>query len=127
MTGKETTVTFKVAESGLNRVVDAFAVKPDKFDVTKETLTVNDSSENGFHDERIIRVNVTTSEEEEFRWALANADVVELVYPPNLRHKLRRIATPIHKTYVKTTEDKVQLNIDRVFATEIFKIDPRIN
>ena len=127
LTGKETTVTFKVAESGLNRVVDAFAVKPDKFDVTKETLTVNDSSENGFHDERIIRVNVTTSEEEAFRWALANADVVELVYPPNLRHKLRRIATPIHKTYVKTTEDKVQLNIDRVFATEIFKIDPRIN
>ena len=127
LVGKETTVTFKVAESGLDRVIDAFAVKPEKLDVTKETMKVNDSSENGFHDERIIRVNVTTSEEEAFRWALANADVVELVYPPHIRHKLRRLAAPIHRTYVKTTADKVQLNIDRVYATETFKIDQRVS
>ena len=127
LTGKETTVTFKVAESGLNRVIDAFAVKPDKFDVTKETLTVNDSSENGFHDERIIRVNVTTSEEEAFRWALANADVVELVYPQDIRDRLGRIADPIHKTYARTLVDRVRENIDYIRETGMFKITMNID
>ena len=127
LAGKDVLIIFKVAESALDRVIDAFAVKPDKITVTKETVAVRDSLEEGFHEETLAKVQVRTTEDEAFRWALANADAVELVYPPDLRHKLRRIATPIHKTYAKTMEDKVQANVERVFATGTFKIDQRIN
>ncbi len=127
LAGNEISVTFKVVESALDRVVDAFAVKPNKFDVTEETRAVEDSSGDGFHEERVVSVQVRTTVEEAFRWALANADAVEIVHPHNLRHKLRQIATPIHKIYVKTMADKVQANIERVSATGTFKIDKHIN
>jgi len=125
--GKETTVTFKVAESGLNRVIDAFAVKPDKFDITKETMAVKDSSGEVFHEERLVKVQVKTTREEAFRWALANADVVELVHPQDIRDRLGRIADPIHKTYARTLVDRVRENIDYIRETGMFKITMNVN
>ncbi len=127
LAGKETTVTFKIAESGLDRVIDAFAVKPDKFEVTKETMTVKDSSVEGFHEEKAVSIRVRTTIEEAFRWALANADVVELVEPQNIRDRLGRIADPIHKTYAKTIVDRVRENIDFIRETGMFKITMNVD
>ncbi|MBQ1187021.1 MAG: WYL domain-containing protein [Clostridia bacterium] len=122
LSDKEISVTFKVAESGLNRVVDTFAVKPDKFAVTKETRIVKNSYSEGFREEQLVKVQVKTTREEAFRWALANADVVELVYPQDVRDRLGRISDPIHKTYSTTVEDLVRENIDFIRETGMFKI-----
>ena len=120
LVGKETTVTFKVVESALDRVVDAFAVKSDDFTVTKETRMIKDSSDEGFHEEKVVEVNVTTTEEEAFRWALANAEVVETTHQ-GIRDKIARIADPIHKIYAKTMVDRVRENIDFIRKTGMFK------
>lgn len=134
--GQETVVDFLVIESALDRVRDAFGTSP-IFKVTKETKLVPiDSSKQRWNEnhslselprENLVKFTVKTTRDEAFRWALANADAVELVYPPDLRHKLRRIAQPIHRTYVKTMSDKVQANVERIFASGTFKIDQRIN
>ena len=134
--GQETVVDFLVIESALDRVRDAFGTSP-IFKVTKETKLVPiDSSKQRWNEnhslselprENLVRFTVKTTRDEAFRWALANADAVELVYPPDLRHKLRRIAQPIHRTYVKTMSDKVQANVEHIFASGTFKIDQRIN
>ena len=122
LAGTEIMVTFKVVESALDRVVDAFAVTRDKFKVTEETRKIKDFSEEGSHEERLVTVDVRTTAEEAYRWALENADAVELVYPTYIRYRLRRMARPIHNTYIKTVDDKVQSNIDRVLSTGTFKI-----
>ena len=134
--GQETVVDFLVLESALDRVRDTFGTSP-IFKTTKETKLVPiDSSKQRWDEnhslselprENLVRFTVKTTRDEAFRWALANADAVELVYPPNLRHQLRRIAQPIHRTYVKTMSDKVQANVERVFASGIFRIDRPIN
>ena len=127
LTGKEITVTFKVAESGLNRVVGAFAVKPDKFNITKETRMIKNSSDEDFHEEKVVSVKVITTEEEAFRWALSNADVVELVEPQGVRDRLGRIADPVHKIYARTLADLVRENIDFIRETGMFKITMNVN
>ena len=135
LSGIDSPVTFLVLESALDRVIDAFG-KSVQLQVTKETKVVPDySSHQKWSDnpsdaelsrERLVAVKVRTTYEEAFRWALANADAVELVYPPELRHKLRRIAPPIHRTYAKTLSDKVQANVDSIFATGSFKINQKM-
>lgn len=135
LSGIDSPVTFLVLESALDRVIDAFG-KSVRLQVTKETKVVPDySSHQKWSDnpsdaelsrERLVAVKVRTTYEEAFRWALANADAVELVYPPELRHKLRRIAPPIHRTYAKTLSDKVQANVDSIFATGSFKINQKM-
>ena len=127
LAGTDIPVTFKVAESGLNRVIDAFTVKPDKFDITEETMAVKDSSGKVFHEERLVKVQVKTTREEAFRWALANADVVELVHPQDIRDRLGRIADPIHKTYARTLVDRVRENIDYIRETGMFKITMNVD
>lgn len=129
--GQDIRVDFLVLESALDRVRDAYGSSP-IFQVTKETKRVHiDSSKQKWNEnhsvselpkEKVVKITVRTTEEEAFRWALANADAVELVYPPELRHKLRRIASPIHRTYAKTLSDKVQANVESIFATGSFKI-----
>lgn len=123
LAGTEVPVTFKVVESALDRVVDTFAVRPDKFKVTEETRAVKDFFDEGFHEERVVSIEVRTTSEEAYRWALANADVTELVYPTDIRCRLRRIAPSVHKTYVKTMDDKVQANVDLILTQGDFKID----
>jgi hypothetical protein len=129
--GQDIRVDFLVLESALDRVRDAYGSSP-IFHVTKEKKIVPvDSSEQKWNEnhsvselprEKVVKITVRTTEEEAFRWALANADAVELVYPPALRHKLRRIAPPIHRTYAKTMADKIQANVESVFASGRFKI-----
>ena len=126
LAGTEVPVTFKVAESALDRVIDAFAVKPDKFDVTKETRVVKDSSGEGFHEERIVSVQVRTTFEEAFRWALANADVVEIT-SQDIRDKIARIADPIYQLYTQTLSDKVRENIDYVLKEGTFTISYKVD
>ena len=126
LAGKEVPITFKVVESALDRVVDAFAAKSDDFTVTKETRMVKDSSDEGFHEEKVVEVKVTTTEEEAFRWALANAEVVETTHQ-DIRDKIARIADPIHKIYAKTMVDRVRENIDFIRNTGMFKITMNVD
>ena len=126
LAGTEAPVTFKVAESALDRVIDAFAVKPDQFIVTKETRAVKVSSGEGFHEERIVRVQVRTSIEEAFRWSLANADVVE-VTSQDIRDQIARIADPIYRLYTHTLSDKVRENIDYVLSEGTFQISDKVD
>lgn len=126
LAGTEVPVTFKVVESALDRVIDAFAVKPDKFDVTKETREVKDSSGEGLHEERVVSVQVRTTIEEAFRWALANADVVEIT-SQDIRDKIARIADPIYQLYTQTLSDKVRENIDYVLKEGTFKISYKVD
>ena len=127
LAGREFQVTFKVAESALDRVVDAFAVTSDKFKVTEETVAVKDSSEEGYHDEKLVRVQVQTTSEEAFRWALANADAVELVFPQDIRDRIARIADPIYQLYTHSLSDKVRENIDYVLKEGTFKISHEVD
>lgn len=121
---RDVAVTFKVVESALDRVADAFGIAPDmmsKMRVTDETRAVKDSSENGFHDERTVMVDVRTSKTEAFRWALSNADAVE-VASQDIRDSIARIADPIYQLYTQTLPDKVRENIDYVLKEGTFKI-----
>lgn len=126
LAGKEVPVIFKVVESALDRVVDAFAVTPDKFNVTEETRMVKDTSGEGFHEEKVVTVDVRTTDEEAFRWALANADVVE-VTSQDIRDRIARISDPVYKLYTHTLPDKVRENIDYVLKEGTFKITHKVD
>lgn len=127
MAGRDVEITFEVVESALDRVIDAFAVKPEQFRVTSKTRAIKESSEEGFHDERIVSVQVRTTEEEAFRWALANADAVELVSPQAIRDRIARLADPIYHLYTQTLSDKVRENIDYVLKEGTFKISYKVD
>ena len=109
-------ITFKVAESALDRVIDAFGKNANGFEVLDETRAVGDSSE------RLVKFEVRTTKDEAFRWSLSNANVVELVSPLELRYKLRRIAAPIQRTYVKTKDDQIHENVDRICESGSFNL-----
>ena len=126
LSGRETPVTFKVVESALDRVIDAFAKKPNELIVTNETRVVKDSSATGGHEERLVKVDVKISKEEAFRWALANADVVE-VTSQEIRDKIARIADPVYQLYTQTLPDKVRENIDNVIKKGTFKISSKVD
>lgn len=120
ISGKDIPVTFNVVESALDRVIDAFG-KSAKIEV------VNDDSFNeDFSDEKVLKVSVRTTYDEAFRWALANADAVELVSPLDIRQKLRRMARPIYRRYLKTKVDKVCEHADRAYTKGEFRISPDI-
>ena len=127
LVGKEVSVTFKVVESALDRVIDAFATKPNAFKVTQETRAVKDSFGEAFHEERLVEVQVRTTLEEAFRWALANAEVVELVHPQEVRDRIARIAEPVYKLYTHSLPDKVRENLDNVLKTGSFKISSMVD
>ena len=127
MAGKDVLIIFKVAESALDRVIDDFAVTTDLFKVTEETRLIKDSLGEDYHEERLVNVKVRTTREEAFRWALANADAVELVYPQDLRDRIARIADPIYQLYTHSLPDKVRENIDYVLKEGIFKISYKVD
>jgi hypothetical protein len=80
-----------------------------------------------YHEERIVNVKVRTTREEAFRWALANADAVELVYPQDLRDRIARIADPIYQLYTHSLPDKVRENLDYVLKEGTFKITYKVD
>ena len=107
MAGQEIPVTFTILKTALGRVVDAFGASVKFWPV---------------EDESCVKFTVRTTREEAFRWALANADAVELVGPQDIRDKLRRISEPIYTVYQNTLADKVQENLDRVLKCGDFNI-----
>lgn len=121
--GKDVEITFKVIESALDRVIDAFAVNTDKFIITNETRTFEDSA----REEKVVSIKVKTTEDEAFRWALANADAVELVFPQHIRDRIARLASPIYQLYTQSIPDKVRENIDYVLKNGVFKISPNVD
>ena len=132
LAGTDIPVTFKVVESALDRVIDAFGKKADELEVTNETRVVftgqiknnliGNKSTDESNGERVVNVRVRTTRDEAFRWSLANADVVELVSPYDLRYELRRIAAPLQRSYVKTMDDQVRENVDRICESGIFNL-----
>ena len=133
--GEEIRVEFLVIESALDRVIDAYG-KNAKFQITKETKAVikdapirkwnDDGSDKEALKEKLVKVFVRTTRDEAFRWALANADVAELVSPSDIRYRLRRIADPMKRTYVKTMADKVRRNVDWICETGTFNFTPTV-
>ena len=131
--GEEIRVEFLVVESALDRVIDAFG-KGAKFQTTNETKAVlkdapikkwnDETSDKDAPREKLVKVFVRTTRDEAFRWALANADVAELVSPADIRYRLRRIADPMKRTYVKTMADKVRRNVDWICETGTFNFTP---
>jgi hypothetical protein len=119
--GRDYPITFKVAESALDRVLDAFGKRPDELHVTKETRSVRNPSGDGFHEERIVRVDVRTSIEEAYRWAMANADVVE-VTTQQIRDRIARVADPLFYLYTQSVLDKVRHNLDDIYESGKFHI-----
>ena len=131
LAGTDRPVTFKVLESALDRVIDAFG-RNAQFQVTKETKVIpintrikkwyEKYSDDELKTERLVKVFVRTTYEEAFYWALANADAVELIYPLDLRYRLRRIAAPIQRSYVTTTDDQIRENVDRICESGEFNL-----
>jgi len=132
LAGTDILVTFKVVESALDRVINAFGKKPDELKVTDETRAVftgqiknnliSNKSTDESNGERVVNVKVRTTRDEAFRWSLANADVVELVSPYDLRYKLRRIAASLQRSYVQTMDDQVRENVDRICESGTFNL-----
>ena len=127
LAGEEVSVTFNVVESALDRVIEAFAIKPDEFHVTNKTRPIKDSSDGAFRAERVVSVKVRTTKEEAFRWALANANVVELVHPQDIRDKIARLSESIYRLYTRSISDKVRENIDYVLKEGTFKISYKVD
>ena len=120
--GEDIRVEFSVLESALDRVRDAFGSSP-IFQVTKETRAVL-KDEKSFEDaaqEKVVKVFVRTTRDEAFRWALANADAVELIYPQDIRDNLRRIGNPIHYAYTKTLTDIAREKASEIEESWIFE------
>ena len=133
--GSEITAGFWVCESALDKVRDAFGTSP-IFQVAKESqLKTSDFAKQKWsvHDSisalsegKLVQFAVKTTRDEALRWALANADVAELIYPSDIRYQLRRVAPYIHEKYIKTRADKVRAHADRVYSKGEFRISPNI-
>lgn len=134
--GRVIPVTFKVVESALNRVVDAFGITPEKMEVTKETRMVASKKEltqtiDGhltpeLVEERLVKVRVRTTVKEAYRWALANAEAVE-VDTQDIRNKLARTADPIYQLYTQSFADRVRKNIDYIAKEGRFKVTAEVD
>lgn len=72
------------------------------------------------HKDELIEITVETTEEEAFRWALKNADVVELKSPKRLRIKLLELTKYLVTRYSKSPDDKKQEHYRRVISGEEF-------
>ena len=120
--GEDIRVEFSVLESALDRVRDAFGSSP-IFQVTKETRSVLKEEKFGEESaqEKVVKVFVRTTRDEAFRWALANADAVELIYPQDIRDSLRRIGNPIHYAYTKTLTDIAREKASEIEESWIFE------
>lgn len=137
LSGTDVPVIFKVVESALDRVIDTFGKKADDLEVTDEIRVIYtgdykpkpfwDHSNVESHEERVVRVKVRTTKEEAFRWALANANVVELVHPQDVRDRIARLADPFYQLYTQSISDKVRENIDYVLKEGTFKISYKID
>ena len=119
---RDVPIAFNVVESALNRVIDAFGKNATKFEVTNETRVVGNSAE------RLVKFEVRTTKDEAFRWAMANADVVELVSPQDVRDRIGRIASSsIDELYSYTLLDKLRKNVDSVLNEGVFQISHNVD
>ena len=128
--GRVSKVVFLVLESELDRVRDAFG-KNAKLNMTDKTRAVYaDSSARADQEpveKKLVEVTVQTTTEEAYRWALANADAVELISPQTIRDRIARISDPIYQLYTQSIADKVRENYDYVINTGTFKISYKVD
>jgi predicted DNA-binding transcriptional regulator YafY len=128
--GRVSKVIFLVLESELDRVRDAFG-KNVKLKMTDKTRVVyaepSARADREPVEKKLVEVTVQTTTEEAYRWALANADAVELIFPQPIRDRLGRIANPIYEIYTYTFDDKVRENVDRTLRDGIFGISSSVD
>ena len=68
-----------------------------------------------------MKVTVQTTTEEAYRWALANADAVELLSPQSIRDRLRHLSRPIYQIYTQTLVDIVCEKANEIEESWIFE------
>jgi predicted DNA-binding transcriptional regulator YafY len=128
--GRVSKVVFLVLESELDRVRDAFG-KNAKVNMTDKTRAVyaepSARADQEPVEKKLVEVTVQTTTEEAYRWALANADAVELVSPQSIRDRIARISDPIYQLYTQSITDKVRENYDYVINTGTFKISYKVD
>lgn len=96
------------ADRNIGKLVKAF---PEEF--TK--------SFTGFeYGDELIKVEAKATEEDALRWALENADAVELTHPEHLRLKLLEITQDLNNRYSKTDYDTAQDIYHKVIFGEEF-------
>ena len=123
LAGKDIPVTFLVLESALDRVIDAFGRNISFKSTNEKKMVPIDSSKQKWYEnhslseitkENLVKVFVRTTSEEAFRWALANADAVELIYPQEIRAKLMKSAAYAKNKYFATNDDIYFAEINRL-------------
>lgn len=123
LAGKDVPVTFLVLESALDRVIDAFGRNISFKSTNEKKMVPIDSSKQKWYEnhslseitkEKLVKVFVRTTSEEAFRWALANADAVELIYPQEIREKLMKSAVYAKNKYLATNDDIYFAEINRL-------------
>ncbi len=131
MAGRTVLVTFLVIESALDRVIDAFGSKVNiSYEKQRKVIRRPPTKENPEENhsmreariEKLFKVVVSTTHEEAFRWALANADAVELVAPQEIRDRLSRMASPIRDAYSTTVGDRAREVVDKALKWGVFEV-----
>lgn len=109
-------VRFLIDSEALDRVFDAFGNKAipcgevsgwqtageHAYKLAKKIPELNFSNYLGLdHNARYTEFKIETTDEEAFRFAMANADVVELLAPAHLRERILDVSKKIEKRYSK--------------------------
>ncbi len=93
----EISVTARLSRQGLETLLDAFG---DDFTVCEE------------EDDAMV-VSMCVREEDAFRWALQNGDVVEILGPQSLRDRLRLAVGKLRRRYLKANVDAYAETMER--------------
>lgn len=133
---KETRAHFWIKSNALDRVIDAFGNKA-KFLEKKEayesvsTESVKGKLIHAYPDdfgalsgfdphEELVRFTVLTTEEDAFRFALLNADAVEVESPIHLRARILAILKEGQNRYSKTQQDREEERYRKVMVGKDF-------
>lgn len=117
-------IEFYIEKDAIQRAADEFGTQAEVIEVEKEDCDPLDTtgellskigkldpeffteSFTGFeYGSKLIKIKVQSTEEDAIRWALENADIVELIKPRNLRSKMLRMAEMLKRRYSKSESD----------------------
>ena len=127
-------VRFIIKKEAIQQVNDGFketlsATKANPFDNTSELIkAIGESDAESFtksftgynYGEELVRIEVDATEDDAFRWALRNAEVVEIERPMHLRLKLLEIAQNMSTRYSRSSYDREQKHYHEVITGEEF-------
>lgn len=130
---KNIDVIFYIKEKDLPRVFDDFGDHATLLRTLDPTETVEGARQKlashfpeDFHDsfigygvgETLVEVCVSTTEEEAIRWALQNADSVEVKSPERLRSKIKKLSETLINRYSKSKYDAFKKKLGEILSGE---------